>query len=96
LSVTGVIVTLVMGVGMLCDTSTVAEFIVALPITFLYMLVGVAFIGYEGTGTPANMMINGGFYFFIVCTIVFSVLFVISLARTKKNSVRIQNPSKKV
>ncbi|MCL2796638.1 MAG: hypothetical protein FWD58_01090 [Firmicutes bacterium] len=60
------------------------EFAVALPVTFFFMLLGVALLGYEGTGTPENMVVNGLFYVFLAGAVVFLILFLKAAKKVKE------------
>ena len=65
------------GVFYICvvpESCTVFEFLFAYAITFEMQLGGAVFIGYENLRTPANMVINGLFYFFIAVIITGLVL----------------------
>lgn len=93
LSIFGLIITNTFGVFkifVLTESYTVFEFLSGFCIIFFFQLFGVAFIGYEGRGTPTNMLINGLFYFFMITVIISVVLYIkhqIGKSRSDVNKV---------
>ena len=84
LSLTGVIIANVFGIFKVCVLPpdwNIGEFIFGFFLTLFFLVVGAPFMDYEGRGTPTNMLINGLFYFFIVCFVVFLVLFITSCVK---------------
>lgn len=61
-------------VFVLSDPYTVLEIVLGFFNTFVLFCGGVAFIDYEGQGTPLNMMLNGLFLFFLIAAIASSIL----------------------
>jgi hypothetical protein len=67
------------------DSYTVLEFVLGFAATFVFLCGGVAFIGYEGRGTPLNMVINGLFYVFLIVAVVSFIRFLIKAFRKPKS-----------
>lgn len=91
LSIIGLIVVNIFGVYevfVLGEPYNVLEFIFGFFITLVFLLIGVAFLNYEGRGTPTNMLINGLFYVFLIAAIVFFVLFLREILNQKNNEVK--------
>ena len=89
LSILGLIIINTFGVFkvfVIGDSYNIFEFVFAFIITFQFLCFGVTFIGYEGTGTPINMLINGLFYFFLIAVIISFILFIINPSKQKNNS----------
>ena len=68
-------------VHVLSDSYNAAEFLSGFLDTFIFLTFGFCFLGYEGRGTPVNLLINGFFYLFLIAAIVSFVLFLVKAFR---------------
>ena len=60
---------------------TVLEIVLGFFATFMLFCGSVAFIDYEGRGTPLNMALNGLFYLFLIAAIVSLILLLLKAFR---------------
>jgi len=63
------------------DPYTVLEIVLGFLATFLLFCGGVAFMDYEGLGTPLNMALNGLFYLFLIVALVSLILLLVKTFR---------------
>lgn len=87
LEILGLVIVNTLGVFyiyVLQESYTAFEFLFGFFYIFVFQLFGIAFVGYEGRGTPMNMLINGLFYLFIIAIIISVILFV----KQQSNKIR--------
>jgi CDP-diglyceride synthetase len=70
--------------------TAIKEFVLGMPIIFIFLFIGTAYMNYEGSGTPRNIAINLGFHAFLFLTVISLILLIYTIDKSKKTKQEIK------